>query len=60
MVHALGCTNKHHVILHVRRHFPSKGFIKFNMDGSSFGNPCNADFEGLSKNVGGNWIYDFS
>ncbi|RHN64537.1 hypothetical protein MtrunA17_Chr4g0070151 [Medicago truncatula] len=60
MVHALGCANTNHVILRVLRHPSLEGFIKFNMDGSSFGNPCNVGFEGISKNVGGNWIYRFS
>lgn len=38
---------------------PPEGFIKVNIDGSSFGNLGNADFWGLLRN-GGNWIYVFS
>jgi hypothetical protein len=50
MVHALGPTNKQYVIHQIRWHPPPEGYIKVNVDGSSFGNPGNAGFGGLLRN----------
>jgi len=38
---------------------PPEGYIKVNVDGSSFGNPSNAGFEGLLKKDRGIWIHGF-
>ena len=37
-----------------------EGYIKINVDGSSFGNPDNASFRGLLRNDMGIWIQGFS
>jgi ribonuclease HI len=60
MVHALGTTSKHHVVRQVRWNLPPEGYIKINVDGSSFGNPGNAGFGGLLRNDMGIWIQGFS
>ncbi|KAK2382027.1 TMV resistance protein N [Trifolium repens] len=60
MVHALGPTNKQHVIRQIRWHPPPEGYIKVNVDGSSLGNLGNAGFGGLLRNDRGSWIHGFS
>ncbi|XP_024632920.1 uncharacterized protein [Medicago truncatula] len=42
MIVALGSTNKHRVVRHVRWYPPPEGCIKVNVDGSSFGIPGDA------------------
>jgi hypothetical protein len=60
MVVALGSANKHCVVRHVCWYPPPEGYIKVNVDGSSFGNPGNAGFGGLLRNDNGAWIHGFS
>lgn len=44
----------------VRWHPPTDGYIKVNVDDSSFGNPSNVGFAGLLRNSNETWIYGFS
>jgi len=60
MVVALDSTSKHRVVRHVRWYPLLEGYIKVNVDGSSFGNPGNASFGGLLRNNSGVWIHGFS
>jgi len=53
IIQVLSHTDKHHIHRQVRWYPPKDGYIKVNMDGSSFGNPC---FGGLLRNHYGVWI----
>jgi hypothetical protein len=53
MVYALGCSDYRPVLREVRWYPPIDGYIKVNVDGSSFGNSCNASFGGLLRYVNG-------
>ena len=43
----------------MRWEWPPIGFIKLNVDGSSFGNPGDASFGGLLRGADGRWTFGF-